>query len=139
MRTRDGLSAVWVVNADGSDPHQITPWKMKAGHPWWSPDGSRIVFYDGVDSVSYGAGDSHIFVIDADGTGLRQLTHGENAADFHPSWSPDGQTILFTRYRFGPQSELFALHTIRPDGSGVALLYKSPAGDLNDASSAPQG
>jgi TolB protein len=130
-------SAVWVANADGSQAHRITPWNMIAGHPWWSPDGSRIVFYDGGGSVTYGAGDSHIFVVDADGTGLTRLTDGENEADFHPSWSPDGRAILFTRYTFAPQSELFALYTMEPDGSGASLLYKSPAGDLNDASFAP--
>jgi Tol biopolymer transport system component len=110
---------------------------MVAGHPWWSPDGSRIVFYDGAGSVSYGAGDSHIFVVNADGTGLTRLTHGDSEADYHPSWSPDGHAILFTRYTFAPRSELFALYTMNPDGSAVSLLYKSPEGDLNDASFAP--
>jgi TolB protein len=137
IRSRPEGSAVWVANADGSQAHRITPWNMIAGHPWWSPDGSRIVFYDGAGSVSYGAGDSHIFVVNADGIGLTQLTRGKNQADFHPSWSPDGNAILFTRYTFAPQSELFALYTMKPDGSGVSLLYKSPAGDLNDASFAP--
>jgi Tol biopolymer transport system component len=137
IRSRPGGSAVWVANADGSQAHRITPWKMIAGHPWWSPDGSRIVFYDGGGSVSYGAGDSHIFVVNADGTALTQLTQGDNEADFHPSWSPDGRAILFTRYAFAPQSELFALYTMEPDGSRASLLYKSPAGDLNDASFAP--
>jgi TolB protein len=77
---------VWVVNADGSDPHRVTPWNMRAGHPWWSPDGARIVFYDSVHVPD----DQHIFVVNADGTALQQLTDG-NEGDFHPSWSPDGQ------------------------------------------------
>jgi Tol biopolymer transport system component len=137
IRSRPGGSAVWIANADGSQANRITSWKMLAGHPWWSPDGSRIVFYDGGGSVSYGAGDSHIFVVNADGTGLTQLTHGDEQADFHPSWSSDGHAILFTRYTFAPQSEFFALYTMKPDGSAVSLLYKSPEGDLNDASFAP--
>jgi TolB protein len=140
IRSRPGEeSAVWVANADGSQAARITAWKMRAGHPWWSPDGSRVVFYDAGGSTHYGGGDSHIFVVNADGSGLQQLTQGDNVADFHPSWSPDGQTIVFTRYTFAPQSELFALYTMKPDGSGIALLYKSPAGDLNDASFAPLG
>jgi TolB protein len=133
IRSRPGQSAVWVVNVDGRDPHRITPWKMRAGHPWWSPDATRIVFYESVHIPD----DQHIFVINADGTGLQQLTDGDNEGDFHPSWSPDGQGILFTRYTFVPQSELFALYTMKPDGSGVGLLYKTPEGDLNDVSLAP--
>lgn len=139
IRAQEAGSAVFIVNVDGSDPRRLTPWKMKAGHPCWSPDGSRIVFYDEGGSVSYGAGDSHIFVVNPDGTGLQQLTHGDNEADFHPSWSPNGQMILFTRYTFAPESELFEIYTMKPDGSGIALLYKTPAGDLNDVSMAPPG
>src|SRR5918994_7855134 len=45
-------------------------------------------FYDGAGSVSYGAGDSHIFVVNADGTGLTQLTRGKNEADFPPLGRP---------------------------------------------------
>ena len=128
---------VWVVNADGSELHRLTPTSMKASHPWWSPDGTRIVFNDGAGSVTPGSGDSHIFVMNADGTGLRRLTHGKNSADFHPSWSPDGKTIFFTRYTFAPESRLFALYRMNVDGSGVSLVYQTADGDANNVSIAP--
>jgi TolB protein len=133
VRGREVGTAVFVVDVDGSDLRRITPWNMTAGHPWWSPDGTRIVFYDSVRIPD----DQHIFVVNADGTGLQQLTDGHEEGDFHPSWSPDGQEILFTRYTFVPRSELFALYTMKPDGSEVRLLYKTLEGDLNDVSLAP--
>ncbi|MEO1242856.1 MAG: hypothetical protein AAFX54_13200 [Pseudomonadota bacterium] len=60
-------------------------------YPVLSPDGEWIAFEsrraDGVD---------HIFIVRRDGTGLRQLTHGEED-DETPVFSPDGATILFAR------------------------------------------
>ena len=38
------LSALYVVGVDGSNPHRITPWNLKAGDADWSPDGKHIVF-----------------------------------------------------------------------------------------------
>jgi len=56
-------------------------------YPSFSPDGSMIVF-------DTGGGDPCIWVINADGTGLRRLVrHGRT-----PSFSPDGQKIVYVRY-----------------------------------------
>jgi hypothetical protein len=60
-------------------------------HPAWSPDGSRIAFSRGPDM-----GPSHIYVMDADGTDVRQLTQG-SGSDRNPGWSPDGTRIAFAR------------------------------------------
>jgi TolB protein len=70
----------------------------------WSPDGTRLVF-----SASGQDGPGGIFVIDADGTGLRRLTRGK--ADTWPAWSPDGSRIAFVRDG--------VLHTMAADGSDV--------------------
>jgi TolB protein len=112
------LSAVFVVNADGSGLHRLTSWRMGlTGTPSWSPDGTMIVFRS--DSA-FGPSDepAQIFVIRPDGNGLRQLTFETNANSYWPSWSPDGTRIVFTRYTFGAQSQ--GLFTMWPDGSHVA-------------------
>jgi TolB protein len=61
--------------------------------PAWSPNGKMIVFAS--DAASH-AGFRSLYVIAADGSGLRRLTSGV-ADDSMPSWSPDGRTIVFVR------------------------------------------
>ncbi len=68
--------------------------KQKDWNPRWSPDGSKIAF------ISQRGGWDHVWLIGADGTGLRQLTTTEN--DFTDlSWSPDGRQIACTINRQG--------------------------------------
>ncbi|MFO3798148.1 MAG: TolB family protein, partial [Anaerolineales bacterium] len=96
-------SAVWVVKPDGSESRKIadTPieyhWRLYTAQPVWSPDGRRIAF------VAPGVGaekNADIFIINADGSGLFNLTQ-HPADDFQPAWSPDGRYIAFVTTRDG--------------------------------------
>jgi dipeptidyl aminopeptidase/acylaminoacyl peptidase len=87
------LFAIFTANADGSMPSRITPPGMTAFSPAWSPDGKQIAFYG---SSTQAIGHEQIFVVNRDGSGLRQLMNDPNwESCFHPSWSPDGQRIAF--------------------------------------------
>jgi Tol biopolymer transport system component len=68
---------------------------MHFTQPVWSPDGTRLVFAgrDEANSFNY-----NIYIINADGTHLRQLT-GSGTNDTHPVWSPDGRQIAFSMFR----------------------------------------
>jgi TolB protein len=59
--------------------------------PRWSPDGARLAF------VSDRGGNLDVFVMDADGANVHQLTTGPER-DTLPSWSPDGETILYASF-----------------------------------------
>ncbi|HVH10571.1 MAG TPA: hypothetical protein VM736_12315, partial [Gemmatimonadales bacterium] len=65
--------------------------------PAWSPDGKQLVF------TGYDGGISDLFLVNADGSNLRRLTH-DKYADLQPSWSPDGKTIAFATDR-GPGTD----------------------------------
>ncbi len=84
-----GFGDIWLMNADGSSPRQLTH-GFDARDPAWAPSGDRMVF-----TRNEGA-DANLWTMRADGTGLRRLTSGP-ALDFEPSWSPDGTKIAFTR------------------------------------------
>ncbi len=60
----------------------------------YSPDGTKIAFMNNYD------GDYEICVMNADGTGIKQLTKN-SATDTYPSWSPDGAKIAFASNRDG--------------------------------------
>jgi WD40-like Beta Propeller Repeat len=95
--------------------------------PRWSPDGSRIVFYRWHFDSNEKATSSDVFVVDANGANLRQLTPaGLEAGD--PDWSPDGFQIVFTSdpahvyVEGGVQGIGGNIYTIRPDGTGLQQL-----------------
>jgi TolB protein len=84
----------------------------------WSPDGTRIAL-----------GGCAIAVVNADGSGYRELT-GSGVSEGQPSWSPDGTKIVFARSSASCAGADFIgdsdLWTINPDGSGETRLTDGP-------------
>jgi Tol biopolymer transport system component len=82
---RNGDFEIYTVRPDGTDVRQLTTDQGTAGHPVWSPDGRSILFTssrmgwkDEVFLAAQGAQTyGELFVMRADGTGLRQLTDNQ--------------------------------------------------------------
>ncbi|RMG51976.1 MAG: hypothetical protein D6723_09635 [Acidobacteria bacterium] len=93
----------------------------------WSPDGRQIAFIQSTISLDLTFGWSDLFVINADGTGLRQLTSAR-AMQFvtSPSWSPDGQYLAFDvqiiANLIAPVVERSDIYALRVDGRGLTQL-----------------
>src|SRR3954452_9464648 len=83
---------LWLMANDGAASVQLTYGDGFEVGPVWSPDGSRIAFLAANDMDH----DFDLWVIDADGTGLRQLTDTENVWEGVPSWSADGQHVAYS-------------------------------------------
>ncbi|HSK89177.1 MAG TPA: protein kinase [Anaerolineales bacterium] len=102
--SRSGIPQLYLTGIDGTDLTQITEMEQGACQPSWSPDGQQLVFI----SPCLGRGEfyetiyneSSLYIINADGTGLKQLTPSPGS-DFDPDWSPDGARIAFTSVRDG--------------------------------------
>jgi Ca2+-binding RTX toxin-like protein len=100
--------ALTVMNADGSDRHQVVA--LPAQSPAWSPDGSQIAFTGSRSFPQYSSrlgppGRQDVFVVNADGSGLRRLTGPFGDAElygsggFEPTWWPDGSRLFFVSQR----------------------------------------
>ena len=75
---------------------------------------------------SFHDGDWEIFVMDVDGTNVRQLTTNDDG-DYNPDWSPDGKEIVFYSNRDG-DAEVFVMDA---DGTNVRQLTTNDDGDLS--------
>lgn len=114
-----GASAVWVMDADGSNKRDISAhgtgeWRA----PSWTPDGKILHtrFLTGV----FG---EEIFLMDADGSNGIRLTHNDRN-DRYPSFSPQAEMIAWMgiESRLGPGTGVW---TMRQDGSGQVLVVPS--------------
>jgi Tol biopolymer transport system component len=127
LSLRDGTGAdVFVMNADGSDQRNLT---RKPGNEVaiaWSPDGRAIVFSAVPPGQPLWVGGSRsasgpyrdVYVMNADGTDQRNLTHTQEAEEWAGDWSPDGRTITFAAYD-GQSNRIFLINA---DGSGKRAL-----------------
>jgi Tol biopolymer transport system component len=85
-----------IIRTDGSRPRPVFRHPVGLGDPRWSPDGARLGFIGPVRRGRFIDRYSGIYVADADGSNLRQVTsHAYNEYGF--AWSPDGRWILYGR------------------------------------------
>ena len=117
-----------MAGAARGEPEWVTTGTRRWSSPDPSPDGRTVAFY----SLVQPEGD--VYVVGADGTGLRQVTGGDSTIDRVPRWSPDGDWIAFFSTRSGP----LQLWKIRRDGSELTQLTAAPT-NIGVAAWSPDG
>lgn len=106
-----GQSQIMKVRDVGGALIPLTPFDLNANNAKWSRDGTRLLFNSHNDKKP--GVSANVYVVDADGKNLTQLTHntGGNLDAYADSWSPDGTEIVYH------------LRGTRPDGSAVNQLF----------------
>lgn len=129
---RDGDMDIYSMNEDGSDVQRLTDRLGPDGGPFFSPDGSKIVFrgreipagpeYEDykrlLDQGLWHPTELEIFIMNADGSELNQIT-SLGGASFAPFWHPDGKRIIFSSNWHNSDGRNFDLFMIGVDGNGL--------------------
>lgn len=116
-----GQFAIFIVNTDGTDVRQVTPWGLEGGGGNWSPDGQRIVFVS----------KDRLYLVHPDGSGRHKIAIDTSGyAVREPTWSPDGTRILFGMW-LRSSGYQFNLFTMDPDGSHLTQVTDTPASETN--------
>ena len=115
---------LWLMRTSGKKAHPITD--RDDIDPTWSPDGSMVAF------ASSRAGWRQLFVMNADGTDIRQVTSLDNMGG-RSTWSPDGTKLAFYR---GPKGD-HNIYVINVDGTRLVQLTNR--GDNLGPSWSPDG
>lgn len=116
---------IYIANADGTNPHRVTPDGADNLIPSWSPGDRLIVF------SSFRTGKHELFTIQPDGTHLTQLTFTGSGGlqSWLADWSPDGKEIVFSKGGFDTGNTIYVM---KADGTHQRRLT-----DPADGSDAP--
>ena len=132
---RSGDLELWTMNLDGSDQRQITFDLGYDGGAFFNADGSKIVFRasrpkteaeikEYRDYLAQGLvapTNMEIFVCNADGTDLHQVTH-LGKANWAPYFHPGGKKIIFSSNHHSTRGYDFQLYMINEDGTGLEAI-----------------
>jgi len=125
-RLSDDLNAVYTAKPNGTDIQRLTPWRLDASQPDWSPRGGKIVFESYETGAPRGRSEN-VFTVRSDGSHLKRVTHntGGVVESNNPGWSPNGKRIVFLRGDPDGDPPSADVYTMRPNGTHVRRVTHS--------------
>ncbi|MBA4179816.1 MAG: peptidase S9 [Anaerolinea sp.] len=130
--TYDQRRHVFVIDASGGEPRQVTDGDWDDIHPAWSPDGREIAIVSARHDEREFDSNSDVFVVSAEGGHPRQVTDTKGGCAT-PVWSPDGTTIAYVNHPVWPSNGTLRL----ADAGGGSLRPVDPAFDRETGLATP--
>jgi Tol biopolymer transport system component len=135
-----GPAGLFLLNLGSRQVARLTPWEdqdnVNLPGAAWNPANNRIIF------ASDRAEANDLWCIAPDGTDFSRITtHAGQPWYIEPSWSPDGQLIVFEARQPGQSEDglVGKIWKVRADGSGLAQLTDDPGFDDRQPNWSPDG
>lgn len=139
---RNGADNIWIMNADGTNPHEVTKETKHLIHnPAWSPDGQWISARKGfVSSRSIAAGEIWLYHVNGgEGIQLVERANGKKAQKSmgEPAYSPDGKYVYFSQdataglvwqYNKDATGQIFVIKRLNLENNHVDVFAGGPGG-----------
>jgi TolB protein len=121
------IAQVYVMRADGSGAHAVTPPALEGLAPDWSPTGKLITFTSNSDRPG-----GNVYVMHPDGTGIRRLTSTQFPHNsFQSAYAPQADRFAFASDRRYPNFCCNDLFVMRSNGTRQTLVHTGLTGVLN--------
>jgi Tol biopolymer transport system component len=122
---------IYTVDTDDENVTRLTTDPVADYQPVWSADGSRIAFVSAFNGTA-----TAIYVMNADGSDVRQVSSHDGGSDFSPSWSPNDSNLTFASLRH----EDWGIFVVNADGTDERpILFFPQGGNVNDPVWSPDG
>jgi dipeptidyl aminopeptidase/acylaminoacyl peptidase len=116
---------IFAVSVNQGTTRRLTQTENAEYRPNWSPDGRTIAYQGtrrGLTSSETTMEDTHIWLMNADGSGRREVGSAIDNRQGAPRWSADGRSIYFTVQEHGS----VGLHSVDADGGNHTVVIGEP-------------
>jgi len=123
LSNRSGTPQVWLIDASGGEPKQITQEVDPVGSLAWSPVDDTIAY----DVARGGGYNAQVFLSKSDGSGARRITSGGKEDNFPGAFAPDGRYWFRSALR-NPQAPDSWIYDPKTGKAAIAIEYEGLGG-----------